>query len=303
MLRKFLILHSKSRHMFTLENDQLRITVSPRGAELQEICHKANGLQYLWGGDPAFWGKKSPVLFPIVGTLKKNTFYFEGQPFELGRHGFARDMDFVADGQGPHDLVLLLKDNQATQAHYPFRFEFRVIYQLSSNALSVTYQVLNRTKGDIYFSVGGHPAFRVPLVHGTTYSDYYLRFEQDEALLRWPISGEGLIETRPVELGQEGGRLGLTHALFARDALVFKSLRSRVVSLVSDKTTHGLDFHFGAFPYLGIWAAKGADFVCIEPWCGIADSVEADQQLVHKEGMIRLGESALFDRTWKTVFY
>jgi galactose mutarotase-like enzyme len=155
----------------------------------------------------------------------------------------------------------------------------------------------------MYFSVGGHPAFKVPLVYGTTYTDYYLEFNNDKSLPRWPISAAGLIENKSLPVLSGTSILPLTKELFFKDALVFKHPASSVVSLRSAKTNHGLDFNISAFPYLGIWAAKNADFVCIEPWCGIADSVDADQQLIHKEGINKLNAGEIFERSWNAAFF
>jgi galactose mutarotase-like enzyme len=162
----------------------------------------------------------------------------------------------------------------------------------------VRYEIFNVTDNEMYFSVGGHPAFKLPLVNGTSYDDYYLEFNKKEDAGRWPISKEGLIELDPQSLLTNTSHLPLSKQLFQQDALVFKQLQSDIVSLRSDKSPHGLDFHFNGFPFLGIWAAKNADFICIEPWCGIADSVDSDQQLKNKEGIIHLAPREKFSRSW-----
>jgi galactose mutarotase-like enzyme len=285
--------------MYTIENQEVKISVHPKGAELQRVYGKGTKLEYLWGGDPAFWGKHSPLLFPIVGTLKDNTYYFEGKAYSLPRHGFARDREFVLESQREDRIVFLLKSDAQTRAVFPFDFELRVGYGIRAGVLSVSYEVRNPAAGPMYFSVGGHPAFRVPLVEGTDYSDYYLEFDGVEEAPRWPISKDGLIETRPRPLLEDTAVLPLRKELFAKDALVFKQLVSTGVTLRSGRTNTGLRMDFKGFPQLGIWAAPNADFVCIEPWCGIADSVDSDQQLVKKEGINRLDGGGVFERTWE----
>ena len=289
--------------MFTIENEYIRAAIAPKGAELVQLFSKDLQLDYLWNGDPAFWGKHSPVLFPIVGTLKNNTYFFGGKSFFLGRHGFARDMEFSVTGQHFEEITFQLASNSHTLEVYPFLFQFEIIYRLTDHQLETTYHVRNTGSGEMYFSVGGHPAFKVPLVKGTIYQDYYLEFNEDETLPRWPISKDGLIETEPVALLQQSSVLPLTRELFHQDALVTKYPTSSIISLKSDKTDHGLDFYLGEFPYLGIWAAKNADFVCIEPWCGIADSVNADQQIEHKEGIVVLAPDQVFERSWKVRLF
>lgn len=288
----------KTIGMYTIENHDLKVRIQPKGAELQSIYGKHTDLEYLWGGDPAFWGKHSPLLFPIVGTLKGNTYYYEGKAYSLPRHGFARDREFAVEAQTADSIQFLLKSDQESLAVYLFAFELRVTYQLRPVGLTTTYQVKNPAATPMYFSIGGHPAFRVPLVAGTDYSDYYLEFDGVETAPRWPISKDGLIEREPQPLLQGTAVLRLDKKLFEKDALVFKNLVSTGVTLRSGRTPRGFRMDFRGFPYLGIWAASGADFVCIEPWCGIADPVSGDQQLTSKEGVNRLEGGGVFERSW-----
>lgn len=289
--------------MFTIENEYLKIEIHPKGAELQSIYNKKRSLEYMWSGDPAFWGKKSPVLFPIVGTLKSDTYYFENKGYQLTRHGFARDMDFAVTDQTASSLTFTLTRSDSTSEKYPFQFRFDIIYSIKDNQLQVTYRVVN--KGEInqklYFSVGGHPAFKVPVLPGTSYTDYSLEFNKKENAGRWLISKEGLIETENSPLLDNTNKLPLAKELFYKDAIVLKHLQSNKVKLVAGTNGEIFEFDFTGFPYLGIWAAKDADFVCIEPWCGIADSVNTNQQLTEKEGINVLDSTDQFERSWKLV--
>jgi galactose mutarotase-like enzyme len=289
--------------MFIIENDLLKVTISAKGAEMQSIFHKTHQLEYMWSGDPAFWAKRSPILFPIVGTLKNDTYFYNDNAYKLGRHGFARDLEFEIESQTADSISFLLRNNGTTSQHFPFQFELIIKYSIEENELTVTYTVKNISKGDMYFSIGGHPAFKVPLVEGTEYADYFLEFNEDEILPRWPISPNGLIEKTPQSFLQNQRVLSLHKELFYKDALVFKHPASSIISLLSHKTKYGLHFNFSGFPYLGLWAAKNADFVCIEPWCGIADSVDSDQQIINKEGINKLSAGKIFERKWNVSFY
>lgn len=284
--------------MFTIESALVKATIDPKGAELTSLVHKEYALDYMWSGDPAFWGKHSPVLFPIVGTLKSNSFIYKDQSYTLPRHGFARDHQFAVESQSTDTITFLIKNNEASLKVFPFAFEFRIRYTVLDNSLAVTYEVTNTSKDDLFFSVGGHPAFKVPLEAGTGYEDYYLQFDKVEDAPRWMISPDGLIETTSQPLLQHTDRLPLTKTLFQKDALVFKSLKSSRISIKSDKTERGLTMDFPGFPFFGIWAAKNADFVCLEPWCGIADGVGTNQQLTGKEGVNKLVAKEIFTRTW-----
>ncbi|PWT76132.1 MAG: aldose epimerase [Bacteroidetes bacterium] len=284
--------------MFKIENKDLEVKIAAKGAELQHIYHKGHKLEYMWKGDRSFWAKHSPILFPIVGTLKGYRYFYGGKEYSLSRHGFARDLEFDVVGKKDDFIEFVLVSDEKIKMIYPFEFKLAISYSLNENKLTTSYLITNAGEGDLYFSIGGHPAFAVPLVKDTEYEDYYLEFNKLETVPRWPISKDGLIEKKPIPFMDHENRLKLSKKLFYQDAIVLKHLASDTVSLKSLKTSHGFDFSFGGFPYLGIWAARDADFVCIEPWCGIADGVDSDQELTHKEGINKLEAGNQFERTW-----
>jgi galactose mutarotase-like enzyme len=280
-----------------LYTNDLKIDIAAKGAELQSVYNLKQQLEYLWGGDPAFWTKHSPVLFPFVGQLKNDTYFYMGKTYHSGRHGFARDKDFVTEHAEQTRATFLLVSNEETKKIYPFDFEFRIHYSIEAAVLTVIYDVLNTGGETMYFSVGGHPAFRVPLAANTVYSDYYLAFEHLETISRMALQN-GLIG-EPVPFLHYEKHLPLSYELFNNDAIVLKGLKSGKVLLKSDKTDHGLCFDFEGFPYLGIWAAKGADFVCIEPWHGIADSIHHNCELEEKEGIIKSEPGHRWQDSWQ----
>ena len=287
-----------------IENDHLIVKIKSKGAELFSINGKKTQQEYLWNADPAFWAKTSPILFPIVGTLKDSTYYYNDKAYSLpGRHGFARDEEFTVEDQAKDTITFLLSSTPESLAKYPFAFTLRVQYELKEQFLFTTYTIDNTGEEEMYFSVGGHPAFKVPLADGLKYDDYFLEFNKRENVERWPISKDGLIETEPQPFLQNTNRLPLKHDLFYNEAIVLKDLQSDIISLKSARDAHGFDFHFKGFPYLGIWAQKDADFVCIEPWYGISDSVTHDQQLITKEGIEQLEPGDSWSEGWKVKFY
>lgn len=289
--------------MQQLSNGLLSISIAEKGAELQSITRTDSNFEYLWSGDPAFWGKKSPVLFPIVGGLKNNQYIHKGNTYTLGRHGFARDQVFAVSEQTQDSITFTLHDSDASHAVYPFPFSFSVRYQLRENSLQVTYIVQNTGDGEMWFSVGAHPAFKVPLTNDTAFEDYYLEFSKSENTGKWPLSPEGLIELAPESLLRNEQRLSLHKQLFYADALVLKHMASDKIAIKSGKTSHGVEMHFDGFPYFGIWSAKDADFVCLEPWCGIADHVNASGELAEKEGIIQLAAGATWEKSWSVTFF
>jgi galactose mutarotase-like enzyme len=289
--------------MFVLENQLLKIAVNPIGAELDSVFHKDFGLEYMWSGDSDFWGKKSPVLFPIVGSLKENTYFFEGQEYQLSRHGFARERVFILEKQDDISLLFTLQHDSETLKKYPFKFLFQIKYTLVENKLSVTYIVENQSLTTMPFSVGAHPAFKIPLVDDTTYEDYFLEINKKETFGRYPLSIDGLIESKPNIFFENDSKIPLKKELFYADAVVLKDMESTKMSIKSDKTSHGLTMDFEGFPYFGIWAAKDAPFVCLEPWCGIADTILTTQNIVEKEGINILEVGGVFERTWSIEMF
>lgn len=288
--------------MITLENAYLKIALASKGAELQRIWHKQNELDYLWSGDPKYWGKYSPILFPIVGSLKEDTYFYKNMAYQLPRHGFARELEFLKEQLSATQAQFTLGHDAQTLAVYPFAFSLQVLYTLDENQLTCTYKVSNPGYDELLFSIGAHPAFAVPLLPETQYSDYYLQFNITENLHRWKLQN-GLVDDHAVPVPTENGQLKLSPELFYEDAIVLKHLQSTSIELRAAEQERGLRFEWKDFPFFGIWAAKDAPFVCLEPWCGIADSVHHNQQLTNKEGIITLQPNEHWERSWSVTCY
>lgn len=288
--------------MIQLENEQLTATFSAHGAELQSLTSKTNGINYIWDAKPEFWAKHSPILFPIIGALKNNAYTYGGNTYELPRHGFARDQEFEVEQISSTELLFTLRADENTRKVYPFDFVLGLRYTLSVDGLRSAYEVSNPGDTDLLFSVGGHPAFATPISADAGYTDYQLIFNADEELTFFEIA-DNLISDKTDTLPLKNKTLSLTHELFYNDALVFKTLNSDKITLKNTVTQHGLDFHFEGFPYFGIWAAKDANFVCLEPWCGIADGVAHNQRLEDKEGIITLAAQQQWSRSWEVKLF
>jgi galactose mutarotase-like enzyme len=286
--------------MIQIANSQLTVRVNEKGAELQSI--QLNGLEYLWQADIKYWGKHSPVLFPIVGELKDGKYIFDNKEYALSRHGFARDKVFEAKQTSEASVILTLRSTIETLVVYPFQFIFRVQYEIKQHTVFCSYIVENAGNNDMYFSVGGHPAFRIPLSENSQYTDYSLKFDNDTTLKRYVLHN-GLTgdDTETITLDEK--RLRLHPSLFYDDAIVLKHINSKQIKLYSDKDAHGLTCMFEAFPYFGIWASKDAPFVCLEPWCGIADNIHHNYQLTDKEGINQLVAGETWQRTWSVELF
>lgn len=286
--------------MIQIENDHLVVRINEKGAELQSV--KLNSLEYLWQADPNYWGKHAPILFPIIGELKDGKYIFENKEYHLSRHGFARDNTFEAQQVSPGSAIFTLHSNADTLAVYPFRFILQVEYEIKEHTLYCSYIVKNIDEGEMYFSVGGHPAFGVPLNDDLNYEDYILEFNKDTSLKRFLLDN-GLTNGKTEIVSLDDKKLHLKPSLFYDDAIVLKHINSDQIKLYSDKGRNGLVFRFERFPYFGIWAAKDAPFVCLEPWCGIADNIHHDYQLKNKEGINQLAGGGTFKRIWSVELY
>lgn len=283
--------------MISIENEYVKALFSDKGAELQSFKSKTTGTEYLWNGDPEYWGKFSPVLFPVVGGLKDNTYYFDGQEYHLPRHGFARDQRFEVQQLSGTEVIFTLRYSEETLKVYPFKFILALYYKIEGSKLSCTYRVSNPGQETLLFSVGAHPAFAAPSGDGISYDDYYLTFNKDTSLVFHKISSD-LISDQTGSIKLHNNILPLSHQLFYEDALVLKTLKSDRITLRNHKNERGLHFDFHDFPFFGIWAAKDADFVCLEPWCGIADGTHHDQNLSTKEGIRNLQANENWERSW-----
>jgi galactose mutarotase-like enzyme len=284
--------------MTILENDLYKVAIRNQGGELTSFYSKETGVEHLWQANPEIWPWHAPTLFPIIGALENGHLTVDGKDYPMGRHGFNRNSELLlldADGQS---AKFSLPYCEKTLAVYPFKFDFQIHYDLIDTALRITYKVINLDKKAIYFSVGGHPAFNVPFNKGENYEDYYLEFEVDEKLDTHLLSPAGTFsgETSPVKI--DGNKLHLTRDLFNNDALVFKNTRSRMVTIKSTKHDQSLSVEFPHFNYLGIWAKPGANFVCIEPWIGLADTAGREVDIRQKEGIQELRVGHVFEAAY-----
>ncbi|SKB35893.1 Galactose mutarotase [Parapedobacter luteus] len=291
--------------MITIANEWLQATISPIGAELRSLKRQHDNHEYLWNANPRYWAKTSPVLFPIVGALKDDTYYYRGRAYRLPRHGFAREKSFDGKLLSPTEAVFTLTDSEETRTVYPFAFQLMLRYRLDGHALTCRYEVHNPSDSQpLFFSIGGHPAFSALAENGgPAYTDYFLEFPDDDALLCHKLEGNLISERKETILLDKRHRLPLRYELFYADALVLKTLQSNTITLGNVINDRGILFHHDGFPYFGIWAAKGADFVCLEPWCGIADHIGHNQQLEEKEGMQHLSGGDNWSRSWAVTCF
>ncbi|MDG1728351.1 MAG: aldose 1-epimerase family protein [Algibacter sp.] len=287
--------------MYTLKNDKLEIAIKKIGAELCKIASIKNKTDFMWHADPEVWSSYAPNLFPIIGALKDNTYVFENTHYELPKHGFVRHNEAITlYAQTENSLTFKLIANDSLLKNYPFQFEFLITYTLIDNTLEVKHTIKNKDNKTMYFSLGGHPAFKCPVYKNEDYEDYCLEFEHPEHSKRHFINMQnGLISSKTKTVFNNTNKLLLTHDLFNEDALIFKDLKSKKVTLKSSINGEILSVSYPGFPYLGIWAKPNGNYVCIEPWLGIADNETTNQNLKEKEGILSLDANKTFEAAYK----
>ena len=264
------------RHDFG--SDRLSVAVTAQGAELC-LLRNAAGLDYLWPASQP-WTRHAPVLFPIVGRLQDDTLTHDGRSYRMTQHGFARDRRFTWVDRSPTGCVLALVDDAQTRAMYPFGFRFEVSYAVQGASLEITYTIVNTGDAVLPASMGAHPAFRWPLVPGTPKEAYALTFDADEpAPMRGVENGLLTDALRPSPI--QGRHLALTPGLFEHDALILLHPASRSVRRAAADGP-ALTVSWQGFPQLGVWSRPDADFLCIEPWCGVASPAGFTGEFVEK---------------------
>ena len=271
----------------TISNSKLKASVKYAGAELFSLTDNQNK-EYIWEGNPDFWGKHSPVLFPIVGTLKNNTYTINEKEYQLSRHGFARDMEFQLINKTENSAVFSLQSNAETLKNYPFDFELQLIYTLRETTLDIEYKVINKSESQIPFSIGAHPAIALP----KNFESYAFKFDKDE-VLKYSLLENDLISNKTEILETYENLIPLHYKLFKNDALVFKTLESNSLTILENSKPY-IKVDFEDFPSLGIWTKDQAPFVCIEPWFGYSDTAENSGDLFEKEGILVLDANETF---------
>ncbi len=266
-----------------LENDSLKIAIDTHGAELSSIFNKKENKEMLWQGNPQFWGRKSPVLFPLVGKYKNGKTTLEGKEYALGQHGFARDSEFTLIKKSDNKLVFELTSNEDTLTKYPFKFRLVCSFELIDSKIVVGWFVENTDNQKIYFSIGAHPAFYCKK------DETVLSMNADELKYNL-INSNGLYTTKTYPLESS---FVLHDNVFDNDALIIENSNVTEVSLV-DNGKNYLTVKFDA-KIFGIWSPtkKNAPFVCIEPWYGRCDAEYFNGDITEREwsNSLEIGEN------------
>lgn len=285
---------------YTLENKNVQIIASTFGGELNSLSSKKDNLEFLWNGDEAHWKYHSPILFPIIGKVKNGRYIAENKEYELPQHGLARTKEFKIIEKDENHVVFELLWSEETLKVYPYKFSLKLSYELLENGVKVGYSVNNLDNKDIYFSIGGHPAFMCPLFENENFEDYYFEFNKKEnAKIMNLDSNTGYFSNTESEFLKDESIINLNLDLFKNDAIVFKNLKSNLITLKSNKNNRELSMDFTGFPYLAIWTKPaGAPFVCLEPWYGHADFDDFKGDITEKAAIEKLSIGSEFTASY-----
>ena len=267
--------------IYSLQNERFRLSASDMGAKLtsfQEV-RTAQPYEYIWQ-DRNVWNGQSPLLFPIVGRLRDDTYVLNGRSYTLRKHGFAKRMRFALETQTEDSFTLLLTDDDATREAFPFAFELRATYTLLADGFRMEFRVTNRSDETMYFSIGAHPGFQCEMGDR-------LILDEPETADAFRLDANALRAEKTIPVFRESREIEILPDTFAHDALIFSGLRSRGATLAR-KNTRGVHVDFGGAPCLGVWAKPGAKYVCIEPWYGIDDRFDAAHDFPYKEQILSL---------------
>lgn len=274
--------------MITIKNEFLTAKFNELGAEIKSLV-SSNGKEYIWNGDEKYWALSSPILFPICSGLKNDEYYYNGKKYTLYKHGFARKKVFDVEELNDNKVIFLLRSDDETRKCYPFDFELRLVYELIGKVLKVSYLVKNLTDGEMYFSIGAHEGYDCP----EGIEEYEVIFPQNETLDAYELDGNALLDSK-VRIIENSDRIALKYDYFVEDALVFKELKSKSMILKNKADDKAVKLSFEGCDYFLIWTKVGAPYICLEPWCGITDSPDTDQNLKTKEGIIKLNKGEDF---------
>lgn len=273
---------------YKIENEFFTCEIDDMGAQLHSLKSKENGREYIWQGNPDIWYGQAPVLFPVIGQLINDKYFYNGTEYTMPKHGLARKLLFKVKECEGAKAVFSLESDENTLKSYPFDFEYLVTFELEGKALVNTMTVVNKTDGEMYFSVGAHPAFNCKVGD-------VIEFEQPETLATERIDKENLIIDEKFPLIENSREIVITKEIFEPDALILSDIKSKKLCI---KGENEIEFTFGDCPFLGIWAKPGAPYVCIEPWYGVNDGREVKSDISQKRGIQHLNKGETFEFAW-----
>ncbi len=283
--------------LHTIRNSHMSVTVSQQGAELQSILG-TDGTEYLWQGDAKYWADRAINIFPYVARLVEGSYYLDGEKHQMSIHGIAPYRRFALTHITETEMVFTLDADTDSWKEYPRDFRFSIGYRLFGDTLEVTFEVENQDEKTMYFGLGGHPGFNVPMDPGKTFSDYRIRFGTTSTPFRVGFSSDCFVNgTSPYQL-ENGTDIPLSHGLFDEDAIVLGDIPHSVT--LDTSGGHGVTVTYPGMQYLGLWHMPKTDapYVCIEPWCSLPSQEGTIAVFEEQEDLIRLPADEIYRNVW-----
>lgn len=282
-----------------IENKWLTVTAAEEGAQLGSI-RTPDGTEYLWQGDAKYWEDRAITIFPYVARLTQGNYYMDGKLYKMNNHGFAAGQRFRLAERTEESMTLELEDNEETYAQYPRHFVFRIIYSLQENTLEVRFVVENKDEKPMYFGIGGHPGFNVPLTPEKEFTDYRLRFHEACQPVRVGFTEKCFLNGQDRAFALEEDRiLPLSHDLFDEDAIVWKGMTD-TITLETPGDSRSVTVRYPDMPYLGIWHMPKTDapYVCIEPWRSLPSTQDEIAVFEEQEDLVKLESGQTYENVW-----
>ena len=293
--------------LIQLNHGAMSASISTLGAELQTLDR--NGTQYLWHGDPLFWHGRSPILFPITGRVWNNEYRVNNDILTMKAHGFARDREFEVIEATEDVAVLALHSDDESFKLYPFKFLLMIKYTLTDRGLEVGWVVRNESDGEMPFQIGAHPALMLPDFDPDNEVRGYFSFEpKEEELTYLEPTDKGCVDpTKPKTLKlDELGMLPITAHTFDIDTYVMDSSKLTSCTLLSAERVPSVTVEFH-MPVLSLWSPTlehpACPFVCIEPWCGSADTIGYEGPFRDRRVMNLLEPGATFHTSYRIIIH
>lgn len=289
---------------YTLENETLKVEIDSFGAEIKSIRRVSDDREYMWCGDPKYWGRTSPVLFPFVGAPRNKEYRYEGKTYAMGQHGFARDMEFELELSEQGSIWFVLSSTEETYAKYPFHFKLHIGYALRENEVRVLWKVENTDSRPMYFSIGAHPAFLCPIHGEGDKLGYGLKFGGlTDELHHHGNTPEGMAVMEDEVLALTDGAVRFTPGFFDKCTYMVEGAQTGEVSLLDRDGEAYVTVRFDA-PLFAVWSPEGKDapFVCIEPWYGRCDAVDFEGSLAERAYENELAPDGAFTASYVMEF-
>lgn len=283
---------------YSISNKCIAVTASTIGAELLSV-RSADRTEFLWQGDPDIWKGHAPNLFPYIARLTNGQYTYKGKRYELPIHGFAPTSEFELAEINETRMVFSLASNNLTLKSYPYHFLLEIIYEIRDKTLTQTYTVSNLNKDIMYFGIGAHPGFNIPIGNKGCFEDHYLDFDIPCSPVRIGFSEDCFLNGNDVPFTlDEDRRLSLSHELFDNDAIVLENIPDRV-TLRSKHGQHRICISYPDMKYLGLWHAPHttAGYICIEPWSSLPSRKGVIEDLEEQKDLLSLPGGEVYKTT------